>query len=75
MLCTRMSSLPCTSHDSHAGSPLDGPHENRCVGGAGRPRRATGSCAKGSRPERQSVSVPQDLPARRDLPQAEGGCA
>lgn len=68
MLCTAVPSLPCAFHDSLGRWPLDGPYERPAAWEV--PGDLDGlqeSRAKGCRPERQSVSVPQGLSARRDL--------
>src|SRR4051794_37927373 len=57
--------LPCPRGDCPGRWPLDGPHETRSPRGAGRPRRATGCSAAVCSQERQSVSFPRGLPARR----------
>src|SRR6202022_4269801 len=64
--------LPCACCDSLDCSPLDGRHETRCAVRAGRPRRATGSRAVGSHPERRSMSIPQGPPARVSVTHRQG---
>ena len=68
VLAITVPSLSCLFHDGLCRWPLDGPSETHRVEEAGRPRRATGCCAKAAGPERLFMSDPLGLPATRVLP-------
>ena len=55
--------VPCRRRDRQCCSPFEGPRETCGAAAAGSPRRATGRCAVGCRPERRSMSIPPGLPA------------